>query len=64
MIYGYNSLWGILVLVADVYAIVNTIQSSVDTGKKVLWTVLILVLPVLGFIIWLIAGPRGSRSTI
>jgi hypothetical protein len=28
---------------------------------KVVWAVLILVLPVLGFIIWLLAGPRSER---
>ncbi|HUI61737.1 MAG TPA: PLD nuclease N-terminal domain-containing protein [Steroidobacteraceae bacterium] len=60
--YGYGGLWGLLVLIADVWAIVNIFQSSADTGKKVLWTVLVLILPVLGFIIWLIAGPRTGRS--
>ncbi len=54
-----NGLWGLLVLIADVWAIINVFQSSVSTGKKVLWTVLIIVLPVLGFIIWLIAGPKS-----
>ena len=58
-----NGLWGLIVLVADIWAIVNIFQSTATTGKKVLWTVLILLLPVLGFIIWLIAGPRASRST-
>lgn len=56
-----NGLWGLLVLVADVWAIVNIFQSSVSTGKKVLWTVLVILLPVLGFLIWLIAGPKGSK---
>ncbi len=59
--YQVNGLWGLLVLVADIWAIVNIIQSSRTTGAKVLWTVLVIVLPVLGFIIWLIAGPRTGR---
>ena len=54
-----DGLWGILVLIADVWAIVNILQSSETTGKKVFWTVLVLILPVLGFILWLILGPRG-----
>ncbi|HUN75336.1 MAG TPA: PLD nuclease N-terminal domain-containing protein [Steroidobacteraceae bacterium] len=57
----HGGLWGLLVLIADVWAIVNVMQSSDDTGKKVLWTVLVIVLPVLGFIIWLIAGPKTQR---
>jgi hypothetical protein len=54
-----NGLWGLLVLIADVWAIVNVFQSSVSTGKKVLWTVLIILLPVIGFIIWFLAGPKS-----
>ena len=53
--------FGLLLLVAVVWAIIQTVQSGATTGSKVLWTVLILILPVLGFIIWLIAGPRPSR---
>lgn len=52
---------GLLILVAVVWAIIQTVQSSATTGAKVLWTVLILVLPVLGLIIWFFAGPRPSR---
>ncbi len=62
MYYGYNGLWGILVLVADIWAIVNIIQSAASTGRKVLWTVLVILLPVLGFIIWLFAGPRTGKA--
>lgn len=52
---------GLLVLIACVWAIVQTLQSNATTGAKVLWTVLILVLPILGLIIWLLAGPRPAR---
>jgi hypothetical protein len=56
-----NGLWGLIVLAADIWAIVNIFQSSVTTGKKVLWTLLVILLPVLGFIIWYIAGPKTGR---
>jgi hypothetical protein len=58
----YRGLWGLLVLIADVWAIVNIVQSSADTGKKVLWVVLVIVLPVLGFVLWLFLGPRTGRA--
>jgi hypothetical protein len=61
MHYHGNGLWGLIVLVADIWAIVNIFQSSKDTAAKVLWTVLVILLPVLGFLIWLIAGPRTAR---
>lgn len=51
--------FGLLLLVLDVYAIVKTVQSPAGTGAKVLWIVLIILLPLLGFLIWLLFGPRG-----
>jgi hypothetical protein len=59
---GMGGLLGLLVLIADVWAIVNIAQSGATTGNKVLWIVLVLVLPVLGVIIWFVAGPRGGRT--
>ena len=56
-----NGFWGLIVLVADIWAIVNILQSGVSTGKKVLWTVLVVLLPVLGFIIWFFAGPKTRK---
>ena len=55
----YGGLFGLLVLIADVWAIVNVVQSSASTGAKVAWIVAILLLPILGLIVWLIAGPRS-----
>ncbi|HEX9140367.1 MAG TPA: PLDc N-terminal domain-containing protein [Steroidobacteraceae bacterium] len=57
-----HTLWGLLVLIADVWAIVNIVQSAADTGKKVLWVVLVLVLPVLGVILWFFLGPRTGKT--
>jgi len=57
----YGGLWGLLVLIADVWAIVNIVQSGADTGRKVLWVVLVIVLPVLGFVLWFFLGPRTGK---
>ncbi len=54
---------GAIIFIADIWAIVNIFQApGVSTGAKLLWTLLILFLPVVGLIIWLVAGPRGSKS--
>jgi len=50
---------GLLILIADIYAIVKTLGSTASTGSKVFWVILILLLPVLGVIIWFFAGPRS-----
>ena len=57
-------IFGLLVLIADIYAIYQTLTSSASTASKVVWTLVILLLPVLGFIAWLIAGPRGNAATV
>ena len=51
--------FGLIVLILNVWAIVKVAQSSANTGSKVLWIVLILLLPILGLILWFLLGPRG-----
>ncbi len=58
---SYSGIFGLIVLVADVYAIVKIVQSGASTGAKVFWVVIILLLPVLGFILWLLFGPSSRR---
>jgi succinate dehydrogenase/fumarate reductase cytochrome b subunit len=55
-----NGIIGLLVLIADIWAIVSTFQSSASTGKKVVWIAIVLLLPVIGFILWLVAGPKSK----
>jgi hypothetical protein len=57
----YGGIIGLIILALDIWAIINVIQSDGSTGSKILWVLLILVLPVLGLIIWFFAGPRGGR---
>ena len=54
-----NGFWGLVILALDIWAIVSVINSSASTGSKVIWVLLILLLPVIGFLIWLLAGPRA-----
>ncbi len=56
-----GGLWGLIVLIADIWALVNILQSGADTGTKVLWIVLVVFLPVLGFILWYFIGPKTGR---
>jgi hypothetical protein len=58
----YQGILGVIILIADVWAIINIFQSSADTGNKVLWTVIVFLLPVLGFILWYFLGPRTGRA--
>ena len=52
---------GLIILIADIWAIVKTFESPSSSGAKVFWILLILILPLLGLIIWLFAGPRSRK---
>ncbi len=49
---------GLIVLALDIWAIVNILGSATTAGTKVLWILLILILPVIGLILWFLLGPR------
>ncbi len=51
---------GFLILVLDIYAIYRTWTSTSSTGAKLIWSLLIFFLPILGFVLWLIFGPKGG----
>ncbi len=48
-----------IILVIDLWAIANIWHTTKSSGTKFGWALLILVLPVIGLVIWGIAGPRG-----
>jgi len=54
-----GGLLGLLHLILTVYAMIKIVQSGTGTVSKVIWIVLILLLPVLGLILWLLFGPKG-----
>jgi len=56
----FNGLVGLIILALDIWAIINVLKSNAETGMKILWVLLIIFLPVLGLVIWAIAGPRGN----
>jgi hypothetical protein len=53
-------IFGVLILIADAWAIFNIFQSSSEVIWKIIWIALVLFLPLLGVIIWFFAGPRQS----
>lgn len=60
MDFGYG-IGGIIVLILDIWAIINTLESGIAIGAKLLWILLIILLPLIGFLIWLFAGQGRTR---
>ncbi|MCU1716212.1 PLDc N-terminal domain-containing protein [Pseudomonas sp. 5P_3.1_Bac2] len=59
----FGGLLGLVILALDIWAILSVIKSSASLGVKLVWIVLIVILPVLGLIIWVLFGPRGSLKS-
>ena len=58
----FGGIFGLLILAIDVWAIITIVQSGAATAQKVLWILLILLLPVVGVVLWLLLGPRSARA--
>jgi hypothetical protein len=58
------SILGLVVLVLDIIALVKLWGGSSDTGHKVLWTILILILPFIGMILYFLIGQKASDANV
>jgi phospholipase D-like protein len=56
-------LFGLVVLILDIVAIMSLLKSGADTGTKILWLLLIVFLPLVGMILYFLMGP-GRRAAI
>ncbi len=61
MFYG---LIGLLVLVLDVIALVSVLGGRGDATHKLIWTLLILFLPVLGMILYFLIGRSPADAQV
>ena len=57
--YGYGGILGVLILIGDIWALINILQSSAANDKKLLWVVVVVLLPLVGLILWYFLGPRN-----
>lgn len=56
-----SGLISLVILALDIWAIINILKSAAETGMKIIWVLVIIVLPVLGLIIWL-SPARAATS--
>lgn len=57
--FGMGGIGGLILLGLDIWAIISVVGSDASSGRKALWVLLVAVLPFLGFLVWLVAGPRA-----
>ncbi|WP_417616330.1 PLDc N-terminal domain-containing protein [Parasphingorhabdus sp.] len=55
---------GLLILALDIWALLSVWSSGSSMGGKIIWSLIILILPVIGLLLWFFVGPRGSAQAI
>ncbi len=53
---------GLIIFILDIIAIIDVLKSSMDTNKKILWSVLIIFLPVIGMVLYFVMGKNNNLS--
>lgn len=51
-----------IIVLMDLWAMISIFRSQKSVGTKAAWAVGLIVFPVLGVIVWGIAGPRGIKE--
>ena len=59
-----TNLIGLVILILDIVAIVSVVAGRGSLVRKLLWTLLILVLPVLGMLLYFLIGRRSADADI
>jgi len=62
MNFGYSGVLGLLILIGDIWAIINILQSAASNEKKLIWIVAVVLLPLLGLVLWFVLGPRDRKA--
>ncbi|MEQ8651266.1 MAG: PLD nuclease N-terminal domain-containing protein [Kiloniellales bacterium] len=57
--FEFGGIMGVIALILFIYAALKIFKSDASDMAKALWIVFILLVPILGFIIWLLFGPAG-----
>jgi hypothetical protein len=52
---------GLVELLLVIWALIGILQSGVQPVEKLIWVLIILVIPLVGFLLWYLMGP-GSKE--
>lgn len=56
----FTGIGGLIIFLLDVWAIASIINSGASGRSKVIWVLVVAILPVLGLILWWVAGPKAD----
>ena len=56
----FSGIGGIILFALDIWAIASVINSNAERSSKIIWTLVIAFLPVIGLIAWWFTGPKAN----
>jgi hypothetical protein len=57
-----GTLLGVIILILDVYAIVSVLLGTSTVERKLLWILVIVLLPVLGMVLYFLIGRSAADA--
>lgn len=60
--YPVYSIAALLILILDIYVIYLIVTSGGDPGMKLVWVIVVLLLPLIGPILYLLLGRGAARG--
>ncbi|MCQ4258351.1 PLD nuclease N-terminal domain-containing protein [Pseudomonas stutzeri] len=58
---AWSTVLALIVLVADIVAIIQVCRSRIEAGRKIIWSLVIVLVPVVGLIMWFLAAGRNAK---
>lgn len=55
---GNMGIFSLIILAIDIFAIYKIVTSSAETVKKIIWVLVVILLPLIGAILWWFMGPK------
>lgn len=56
---AFGGLLSLIWLIIVIWAIVKVANSGASSLAKVVWIIVLIIFPLVGFILWLLFGPKG-----
>jgi len=53
---------GLIILILDIIAIVSILGSGISVPMKLVWILVVLLLPVIGMILWFLIGKKTGAA--
>lgn len=53
-------LLGVIHLGLIIWALMSIWGSAADTTYKIVWSLAVIIFPIVGFVVWFLAGPKAA----